>query len=83
MVSIDTHGREVHTHYMNEATQTSRHFLFDADTAEKIGPATPEQTEASFAAGYTGIILVDVDGDVVIDGTWSAQQPGVRSVYVR
>jgi hypothetical protein len=56
--------------------------LMDADTGDKIGAATPAQIEASLAAGDTGIILIDADGDVVDDGTWAAQQPGVRRVWV-
>ena len=56
--------------------------LFDANTADKIGPATPEQIEASLAAGDTGTILVDADGNVVADGSWEHQQPGVRTAYV-
>ena len=56
--------------------------LHDADTADKIGPATVEQTEASLAAGDTGVILIDADGDVIEPGTWAAQQPGTRKVYV-
>jgi hypothetical protein len=56
--------------------------LFDAETSREIGPATYRQSQASATAGDTGIILIDADGDVVIDGTWEAQQPGVRKVYV-
>lgn len=56
--------------------------LFDGDTTDEIGPATAAQIEASLAAGDTGLILIDGDGDVVEDGTWAAQQPGVRKVFV-
>lgn len=56
--------------------------LFDANTADKISPATPEQIEASLSAGDTGTILVDADGNVVADGSWESQQPGVRTAYV-
>jgi hypothetical protein len=56
--------------------------LRTADTDEVIGEATPAQIEASLAAGDTGIILIDADGDVIDDGTWAAQQPGVRRVWV-
>jgi len=56
--------------------------LMDADTAEPIGPATDEQISASMAAGETGIILIGADGSVVVDGSWDAQQPGVRRVCV-
>lgn len=55
--------------------------LYDSDTAELIGPATTAQIEASMATDE-GHILIDSDGDVVTDGTWAAQQPGVRRVYV-
>lgn len=56
--------------------------LFDADTADKIGPATAEQISASLAAGDTGVILVDIEGNVIADGSWDARQAGVRKVYV-
>lgn len=64
-------------------TTNTKH-LFDLATGDKIGPATADQIEASFSddAGETGAILIDADGDVVVDGTWEAQQPGVRAVYV-
>ena len=48
--------------------------LYDADTAEPIGPATPEQVAASDAAGDEGIILVDGDSDVVAPGGFGAEQ---------
>jgi len=58
------------------------HTLYDADTAELIGPATAEQVEASNeAADYHGVILIDADDDPVPEGTWDAEQPGVRHVY--
>lgn len=57
--------------------------LYDAETNEPIGPATSEQIAASLSAKPTGGILVDRDGDVVEEGSWAAQQPGVRTVYVR
>ena len=56
--------------------------LYDAETAERIGNATDAQVAASVAAKPDGIILIDADGDVVINGTWAAQQPGVRKAYV-
>lgn len=56
--------------------------LFDYATGDKIGPATPEQIAASLDAGDTGAILIDADGTVIADGSWEAQQPGVRTVYV-
>jgi hypothetical protein len=56
--------------------------LHDGDTGADLGAATPAQIVASLADEPYGIILVDADGDVVSPGTWAAQQPGVRSVYV-
>lgn len=61
---------------------TATRTLHDSDTGELIGTATPAQIDASDAAGDTGHILVDADGDVVTVGTWAAQQSGVRRVYV-
>ena len=60
-------------------------YLYDYATAEKIGPATDEQIEASYdeAAGHAGANMIDADGNVVEDGAWAAQQPGVRTVYVQ
>ncbi len=61
--------------------------LYDADTAERIGPATAAQVEASDLAaqrdGGAGVILIDADGDVCPVGSWDAQQPGVRRVYTQ
>lgn len=59
------------------------HTLYDADTAEPIGPATGAQASASLAAEPTGIILIDADGDPVAEGSWGARQPGTRAVYVQ
>jgi hypothetical protein len=57
--------------------------LYDATTAEPIGPATPEQAEASLAEGSeTGIILIDRDGNVVTPGTYDALETGTRKAYV-
>ena len=59
--------------------------LMDDRTSDPIGPATAEQVEASLASderGEYGLILIDAAGVVVYDGTWEAQQPGVRTVYV-
>lgn len=56
--------------------------LMDAETDELIGPATPAQIEASLAAGDTGMILIDADGDVIEQSSWDADQPGVRTVWV-
>jgi hypothetical protein len=39
--------------------------LYDSETNEKIGVATSDQIEASLAAGDTGVITIDADGDVV------------------
>lgn len=42
--------------------------LYDADTGEEIGEATPAQlvaSDASESKGECGIILIDGDGDVV------------------
>lgn len=55
--------------------------LHDSDTGEMLGPATNAQVDASLAE-LDGHILIDADGDVVLEGTWPAQQPGVRRVYV-
>lgn len=55
--------------------------LHDGDTGELIGPATDAQVAASLAE-LDGHFLIDADGDVVYDGTWPAQQPGIRKVYV-
>lgn len=46
------------------------HHLFDADTDEDLGLATPEQVDASDesdANGEEGIILIDKDGDVITE----------------
>lgn len=67
---------------VNHMTTQHTADLFDSDTAELIGPATEAQIAASLAAGETGHILIDADGDVIEPGTWAAQQPGVRKVYV-
>lgn len=60
--------------------------LFDSRTGEKIGPATADQIDESLGAaevdGGFGGILIDADGNVIADGTWAAQQPGVRAVFV-
>lgn len=55
--------------------------LIDGETNETIGRATAEQIEASFATD-AGWILVNADGDLVADGSWDAQQPGIRKAYV-
>lgn len=69
------------THHTATDTTPAR-TLHDSDTDELIGTATPAQIDASDAAGDTGHILIDTDGDVVSPGTWAAQQPGVRRVWV-
>ena len=56
--------------------------LRDGDTDASIRPATAAEIVQSLATAEGGI-LIDADGDVVQDGTWAAQQPGVRKVYVR
>lgn len=56
--------------------------LVDSETGDDLGEATAEQIAASDAAGDEGHILIDVDGNVVQDGTWAAQQAGTRKVYV-
>lgn len=57
--------------------------LWDSDTDENLGPATPEQAKASASEpSGEGLILIDDKGDVVTPGSWTAQQPGVRRVYV-
>ncbi len=67
---------------MTNNNSTTARKLRDFDTCELIGTATAEQIEASDASNYSGVILIDADGDVVADGTWAAQQPGVRQAYV-
>jgi uncharacterized protein YuzE len=59
--------------------------LYDADTDNPIGPATPEQVAASYADDNTdnGAILIDRDGNVIGPDTWDAQETGTRKVYVR
>lgn len=56
---------------------TQNYDLYDSNTAEKIGVATPEQVEASLAAGDTGHIAIDSRGRIV-------EQPrnSDRRVYV-
>jgi hypothetical protein len=58
--------------------------LYDADTDNPIGPATREQAAASYADDNddNGAILIDAQGNVVRPGTWDADQPEVRKVYV-
>lgn len=56
--------------------------LYDADTNSLITEANSEQAQASYASDPTGVILIDLDGNVIADGTWESQQPGVRKVYV-
>lgn len=57
-------------------------YLIDSETGCHIGAATPAQIEASDNAGPEGHILIGADGDVVQPGTWAANQPGTRKVYV-
>ena len=56
--------------------------LYDAETGELIEPATPEQVEASEAAGPDGVILINEAGDVVHPGDREATLGGCRKVYV-
>jgi hypothetical protein len=67
------------THHTDTTHARSLH---DSDTGDRIGCATVDQIDASYRAGDTGEILIDTDGDVVSSGSWAAQQPGVRKVYV-
>lgn len=56
--------------------------LYDSDTTEDLGPATPEQVAASDESAYNGQlghILIDTDGDVVPDG--SQTSGSARRVY--
>ena len=63
---------------------TSKYDLIDAETNEILGPATPEQVDASLDAGETGIIEIDADGDVVHCGyVEEAYRRPFRRVYVR
>ncbi len=58
--------------------------LVDYWTGEELRVATREQVLAAVRSknDMTGTILIDADGDVVTEGTWEAQQPGVRTVWV-
>ena len=60
----------------------STHTLMDADTAEPIGPATPEQIDASADAaakdGGAGIIVVGDDSRVIPAGGWRRGDEGRR-----
>lgn len=63
-------------------TTNSTPTLYDADTAELIGPATPAQHDRSNhaeAVTGTGIILIDEDGDVVDGAAW--YRGALRRVY--
>ena len=55
--------------------------LRDSDSGEDLGPATSQQARES-ARTVEGHILVDADGHVVEPGSWAAQQPGIRRVWV-
>ena len=57
--------------------------LLDANTNNEVDGVhlTAELVLAS-AGAPGGIILIDKDGDVAPTGSWNAQQPGVRQVYV-
>jgi hypothetical protein len=57
--------------------------LYDADTAEPIGPATPEQRAAGDATGGGGTFRVYGTGNVVPPGQdYSSLPQPVRRVYV-
>jgi len=57
--------------------------LYDLATGEEIGAATDAQCSASMDAdNVNGAFLIDCDGNIVEVGSWEAQQPGVRSVFV-
>ena len=56
--------------------------LYDADTAELIGPATPAQIAASLAADEEGgLIHIDADGDVIARRDWLPEYGPIRMVY--
>lgn len=80
--SVDTREQSVILSNMTTTTTDTTYQLFAAETDRLIGPATPAQITASLDADETGWILIDADGEVVHDGSWSAQQTGVRTVYV-
>lgn len=62
---------------------TQGSILLDANTNDVVDGVelTAELVQAS-AGAPGGIILIDKDGDVAPTGSWNAQQPGVRQVYV-
>lgn len=64
-------------------SSTGPRMLIDNETGTVIGQATDEQADASDHTTENGVILIDAEGDVVWDGAWAAQQPGVRRVWVR
>lgn len=61
--------------------------LYDAETGEDLGVATPAQSAASERAmvydSGRGHILVDSDGNVIEPSSWDAQQAGVRTVFAQ
>ena len=61
--------------------------LLDSDTAEEIGPATAEQISASLDAGREGHIMIDEEGEVVVQSQreHAERQLGatLRRVYVQ
>lgn len=81
-IMATVHGAIMNTNLDLWVLAEDRATLYDFETGEPIGPATTFQTAASFMAGPEGHILIDADGDVVEPGTWAAQQPGTRKVYV-
>lgn len=58
--------------------------LYDYTTGQEIGPATREQWEASLsqAAGETGAITIDADGEVRHPSDDTAAYGQLRTVYV-
>lgn len=63
---------------------TNQH-LYDYDSGQDLGLATPAQVQASEKAANTdggaGVILVNSEGTVISDGSWDAQQPGVVTAW--
>jgi len=70
-----------------QTDSTTKYDLIDAETNELIGPATPEQIEASLDAderGEAGIVQIDADGHVMHCGcVEQAYRRPFRTVYVR
>lgn len=59
--------------------------LIDASDGLSLGPATPEQIRASYAAAETGIIIIDPDGDpihAIQEHYYTGRGEVCRRVYV-